>query len=375
MKKLEIFDKRIIMEKNDSIHNYFAWPSVATLRDGCLAVVASGFRLGHICPFGKSVISYSYDSGRTWTEPTPVIDTILDDRDSGILTFGEKNVIVTSFNNSLDFQKKSIFDDDDTSDYVRAYIAYAEKYPEMENSQLGSEFKFSRDGGKTFEKKIYKSQVTSPHGPMVTKDGRVIYIGNVFNDYSRIESWEIDTETGNMTKLGEVPPIEGNSLPSYEPHAIELNDGSIMLVIRSEHQPENATWQNCYDLFSLYISKSSDGGKTWSNPCPIVLDEESSKEITFSNVGAPPHVMRHSSGALLLSCAARISPMGLRILKSTDEGKTWEAFLLTDDIPFTADFGYPATAELSDGSLYTVWYQHSMLDKPAVIYGAHWNFL
>ena len=44
------------------------------------------------------------------------------------------------------------------------------------------------------------------------------------------------------------------------------------------------------------------------------------------------------------------------------------------DVPDTADLGYPATTELADGSLYTVWYQHSALGEPAIIYGAHWTF-
>ena len=67
-------------------------------------MVASGFRLRHLCPFGKAVIAYSEDAGETYTQPAPVIDTVLDDRDSGIVPFGEKQVIVTSFNNTVEDQ-------------------------------------------------------------------------------------------------------------------------------------------------------------------------------------------------------------------------------------------------------------------------------
>ncbi len=375
MKHVNLIEKKIIMEKPDSLHNYFAWPSVTLLRDGSLAAVASGFRLDHVCPFGKSVISYSYDEGKTWSEPAPVIDTILDDRDAGILNFGKNDVIFTSFNNSIAFQKGNAGEREGADfDYMRAYLAKASAYPELEKAHLGSTFKFSRDGGKTWEKKIHLSPVTSPHGPMETKDGRLVYIGNVFRDYKAgLESWEIDGKTGEMTKLGFVPPIEGGRLPSQEPHAIALADGSILLVIRTEHQPPNCSWQNAYDLFTLYTSVSTDGGRTFSVPTPIVLDEESRKELPFDNVGAPPHLMRHSSGALILSCGARIAPRGIRILKSTDEGKTWTAYMLHDDMPDTADHGYPATTELPDGSLYTVWYQHPALGEPAVIYGATWK--
>ena len=78
---------QVIMSNPASRHNYFAWPSVARLQNGRIAVVASGFRLVHVCPFGKAVISYSEDEGRTYTFPAPVIDTPLDDRDAGILAF------------------------------------------------------------------------------------------------------------------------------------------------------------------------------------------------------------------------------------------------------------------------------------------------
>ena len=147
-----------------------------------------------------------------------------------------------------------------------------------------------------------------------------------------------------------------------------------MLIIRTEHQPANPTWRNAYDLFTMYESISEDGGRTWSVPAPITLTEESAAELEHGAIGAPPHLMRHSEGYLILSCSARLRPFGINILVSRDEGKTWEVYVLTHDVPDTADLGYPATTELADGSLYTVWYQHSALDEPAIIYGAHWTF-
>ncbi len=373
MKHLNLLEKKIIMQKPDSMHNYFGWPTVARLQDGRLAAVASGFRFDHVCPFGKTVISYSYDEGKTWTELMPVIDTILDDRDGGILAYGENGVIVTSFNNRLSYQKQSAGTREGTNyDYMRAYLAHASKFPELEEAAFGSTFKMSRDGGKTFGP-LLRSPVTAPHGPIALADGRVIYIGNVFErSPSLLESWELK-EDGSMEKLGTVPPIEGGSLPSEEPHAIELSDGRILLIIRTEHQPEHPTWQNAYELFTVYQSISEDGGRTFSVPEPLCLVTDDDPEFDACNLGAPPHLFRHSSGALLLATATRLRPLGIHILISRDEGESWEACVLTHDVPDTADLGYPATCELSDGSLYTVWYQHPTLGEPAVIYGAHWT--
>ena len=66
MKHLDTQPARIVCNNPDSVFGYFGWPSVARLPDGTLAVAASGFRLRHVCPFGKGVICYSRDEGRPW---------------------------------------------------------------------------------------------------------------------------------------------------------------------------------------------------------------------------------------------------------------------------------------------------------------------
>jgi len=45
------------MQKPDSHYNDFCCPTAARLQNGRIAVVASGFRMNHLCPFGKPVIS------------------------------------------------------------------------------------------------------------------------------------------------------------------------------------------------------------------------------------------------------------------------------------------------------------------------------
>ena len=111
MKIRLLSEPRVILSNPDGIHNYFGWPSVARLQDGTLAAVASGFRLAHVCPFGKSVMIRSSDEGKTWSPPEIIIDTPLDDRDSGIVPFGKCGVIVTSFNNTVAFQRGANPDD------------------------------------------------------------------------------------------------------------------------------------------------------------------------------------------------------------------------------------------------------------------------
>ena len=59
MRTETIGEARVILQNPDSKHNYFGWPSVARLQNGDLAVVCSGYRCGHVCPFGKTVMAIS----------------------------------------------------------------------------------------------------------------------------------------------------------------------------------------------------------------------------------------------------------------------------------------------------------------------------
>ena len=94
--EIELIGKpKVIMSNPHSKHGYFAWPTAVRLQNGKIAVGASGYRLEHICPFGKSVASFSSDNGETYTLPAPVIDTPLDDRDAGILSLGNGRMLMT----------------------------------------------------------------------------------------------------------------------------------------------------------------------------------------------------------------------------------------------------------------------------------------
>lgn len=162
--KLNVSPATIICQNPTSPHSYFAWPSIARLQDGRLAMVTSGFRLRHICPFGKGVISYSSDEGQSWTNPTPIIDTPLDDRDCGICTFGEKGVFVSCFNNSTEFQRKFTKEDTPVSAYINSYLDLVDQSGKAD-AYLGSTFVISQDGGNTFGD-VQIAPVSSPHGPL-----------------------------------------------------------------------------------------------------------------------------------------------------------------------------------------------------------------
>ena len=110
-----------------------------------------------------------------------------------------------------------------------------------------------------------------------------------------------------------------------------------------------------------YTTFSQDGGKTWSVPQNI------------GAVGAPPHLLLHSSGAIVMVTGRRIAPFGQRAYISYDGGKTWsDPIAVGEDAP-DWDLGYPSSVELSDGSIFTVYYQKFPGDKYNSILSTRWE--
>lgn len=354
----------VIQSNPDGKHKYFGWPTVARLKNGVIAVGSSGNRLRHICPFGKAMISFSYDDGATFTHPTPVIDTPLDDRDCGLAPFGKSGLIVTSFNNTVAFQRRQLKMTASNDEYIKAYLDTVT--PGEEAKYLGSEYVISRDNGVTFGE-VKKAPVTSPHGPCETCDGRVIYVGRAYaasdsrSDTDLIHCAEMD-ENGDFRVIGTVPPIYvgGQKAMSCEPHAICLADGTLVCHIRVQSYPDVQL-----GLFTVFQTESTDGGVTWSEPRQLLGDKG----------GAPAHLMMHSSGVLVSVYGYREAPYGIRAALSRDGGKTWQTDLDVLPEASSPDLGYPSSVELSDGSILTVYYVRPEKDSPAIVMGQRWTII
>ena len=350
---------KVIMSNYNSKHNYFGWPSVIRLDNGKIVVGASGYRLEHICPFGKGVIAFSDNNGETFTSPAPIIDTCLDDRDVGLCKFGDGGVIVTSFNNTRKMQRSH---NEDNNPLMKAYInAYLDLISdEDENAVIGSTFRVSLDGGVTFGE-IYRCPVTSPHGPVQISDGRILWMGYVFNTEDRaddfcehLELYEINVENGECNYIARVPDIyeNGNRITPSEPYMIELDDGTLLCHIRSE---EN---------FSTYQTVSTDKGITWSVPRKLLSD--------FG--GAPCHIIKHTSGLLCSLYGYRQEPFEIRAMFSSDNGENWDTDHTVYVNGISDDIGYPCTVELDDSTLLTVFYaKENNEESPCVIMMQKWK--
>ncbi len=346
-----IGNEKIIMSDPDGAHPYFAWPTVVKLQNGGVAVGASGFRVEHICPFGKAVIAFSEDEGKNYTAPQIVIDTVLDDRDTGLTVFGENGLIVTSFTKDIETLREKMPQTQECIDYINSVSA------DDENAAKGVNFRISTDCGRTFGK-LCKSPVSSPHGPAVLNDGSVLWVGRILGIHNHIEAHIIDTENGEMTLRGDMKLYEYEEFRDtyfYEPHAIQLPDGKIICHLRAENKDKT--------LFTLFQTESTDNGVSWSKPRQILRDDS----------GAPSHLFRHSSGILIAAFSHREMPFGIHVILSADGGKNWSEEYAVYENHYTDDLGYPATAELDDGSLLTVFYAKDNEESPAVIRQQKWK--
>lgn len=327
---------------------YFGWPTVARLDDGTLVVASSGLRAEHVCPFGKTVVNISTDDGRTWTPPRVIQDSMIDDRDAGIVNLGGGKLLVSWFRS-------------DTRKYADAgWLPEAERKTWNDvfkdwtdatvESLLGSWVMLSDDAGATWGEPV-RVPVSAPHGPVRLKNGDLLYLGKrygTWNDMGESVITAARSDDGGRTwdMLGSVPVHPDTDPVNYhEPHVVELPSGRLIGMIRIQHHSGKTLDAAGIPHFSIMQTESDDGGRTWTTARPLGFH------------GSPPHIIRHSSGVLILTYGYRQAPFGQRVAFSHDDGKTWEHdWILRDDGP-DGDLGYPATVELADGSLFSVYYQ------------------
>ena len=343
-----------IYHNPNSFFKYCGWPTVCKDDEGTLYAVCSGFRAAHVCPFGKTVLFKSFDEGKTWSVPMVVNDTYLDDRDAGITCLGGKTMLVSWFSHPTEVyltQYKEHIENSwhGSASVLDMYASIPEKH-----EKGGSFVRISHDGGFSWGETL-KVPVNTPHGPVLKKDGKLLYFGKECYSAGEetphvISAWESADGGKTWSKLGEVPiPMDTVLDNFHEPHAIELSGGRILGIIRAENLKTSTT-------FTMYKTYSNDGGKTWSECTPMGIS------------GSPPHLLRHSSGAIILTYARREAVFSERAIIPYDEGESWSEELVLR-ASSSSDIGYPSSVELSDGSVLTAYYhQYENDDFPSLLY-------
>lgn len=327
---------------------YIGWPSIVTAANGDLVVVFSGDRDWHVCPWGKIFLTRSADGGKTWSQPEIVVDTPLDDRDAGLVRLPNGDLLL-SFNASLAFDNPEV-------ERYRKYQEHAGTLtPETRQEWMGTWTRISSDNGRTWGP-FLKAPTSTPHGPTALKNGEILYVRpSVFSSDNQGKTW---------TKIAKIEPDPSEWKSRYaflsEQHAVEGADGTIIALSRYASKGGNSD-------IELRQIESTDAGETWSQPRKTGMN------------GYPAHLLRLENDWLLATYGRRVAPMGQRAAISKDNGKTWatdQEILLSNAAEQGAgDLGYPSSAQLPDGSIWTVYYQvenTSDGEFPALM-GTHWK--
>ena len=126
--------------------------------------------------------------------------------------------------------------------------------------------------------------------------------------------------------------------PEYyfvEPAMVLLASGRLICHMR-----------NCSQTGHLWQVVSDDGGETWTAP------------VMTPMWGWPAHMVQLPDGRVLSVYGHRRKPFGIRATLSTDGGESWDyedEIIIRDDLVNRA-IGYPVSAILGDGSLFTVYW-------------------
>ncbi|MEI6971355.1 MAG: sialidase family protein [bacterium] len=127
--------------------SYFGWPTVARLDDGTLLVASSGLRSEHVCPYGKTVLNVSKDDGRTWSPPRVIQDSLIDDRDAGIVNLGGGKVLASWFrSDTRGYANESWIPEAERNTWPQVLATWTD---DRVNALLGSWVMLSEDGGAT----------------------------------------------------------------------------------------------------------------------------------------------------------------------------------------------------------------------------------
>ena len=275
------FKKEGIVYRAEGIpFRYQGWPTVARDEDGNLYAACSGYRSSHICPMGKNLLFISRDGGERWSCPLVINDTWFDDRDAGLTYLGGGRMLMTYFHNDHElytgrWREGTLKEADDTA--RGAVEAILDSYPSLplEEGAEGAFVKISDNYGLNWSDSI-PVPISAPHGPVLTRSNRLLYLGRRMGvEGDHIDLYESFDQGESFDFVSTVPDNpEIDIAKPYEPHIVELPDGTLVGAIRIERIEPGKTKE-----LTIYMTYSYDGGKSFTVPTPTGIN------------GTPPHLL------------------------------------------------------------------------------------
>ena len=358
-----------VISRPDDKFGYFGFANITKLDDGRLLLSCSGLRMHHLCPFGKAVLMFGTPDASKWGLPQVLRDSHLDDRDCSVLNMGNGKLMAAWFNWKEEMYFKRPFyqmlnDSTTNEDYIQIIAHLRSLDIETQEKDYGSWICMSYDNGFTWGEPN-RCEIASFHGPMMLNDGSVLYLGKDIDGKETggtNRAYRSTNDGKTWEYVSDIPLAEGITyLNLVDPHGVQLPNGRIICHIRYQ----NSQNPELYGRFSVFQTISDNNGKTWTIPEPLGV------------IGSPPHLIRHSSGALISVYGRRDKPYGESAMVSLDDGETWIKEIILRDDTKDPDLGFPSSVELPDGSIYTIYYQYNerngKKDTKASIMATKWR--
>lgn len=353
---------------------YIGWPTACLRKNGELLAVFSGDRDAHVCPFGKVQMIRSMDLGESWSVAQTICNTQLDDRDAGIVELPNGDLVVAWFTSVAymgSIRDRSKLKPGSPQFY---WWLHDEKLPHaVKQEWLGYFTTRSSDGGKTWEAPV-KTHGSANHGPIVLKDGRLLMVGRRWLGDGTSAVWkegkhELTVEESRdngrswqlIAMIEPTPPDEIGQF--HEPHLVETDDGRLVAQFRFHAKPAPGAKHRDEAQCKLRQAESRDGGKTWTRMVPTEMQ------------GYPPHLIKLRGGRLLTVYGRRLGPgFGEYACLSDDHGRTWD---VANEIKlaghFNGDLGYPASVQLPDDTILTIYYQAEKQGEQTCLMATKWR--
>ena len=332
---------------------YACFPTLVRGENGQLVTrFATRVQASHIDPRGGYASLVSADEGETW-HPTQeaVVDPAWMDQEGRIIIPAAHGWRYAPADQRGALEERGL----EVRDVPDGSVAYAE----------GCIVRTSVDRGRTFTEQEIEipSQALVMNfydiASMLRYDEEIIMRAVYGRPVARVPFYEVwllrSEDNGESWDFLTLASDPGEKVGLGETALLKMPGGDLIALMRSEPVRERKY---------LYLSRSRDAGKTWSEP------------VNTGIHGHPPHLLPLRSGEIMCTYGYREDPMGIRAVLSHDEGYTWSAstpkVLRADGCGRGGDLGYPVTVQRADDSLFTIYY-FTGADGITYIAGSFWE--
>lgn len=319
---------------------YAAWPSLVRAGNGDLLLAFTRTER-HVSPDGAIVLMRSHDDGHTWTGPTVLYDSPIDDRESGFTVLPDGTILAHLWSTHWTREVyEASYAPHYPPDVLQRWIAQVEQPAYRAADSLhGGWVSTSTDNGHTWSVPVRGPD--SIHGGIALQDGTLL-VASYRTHEGGVGVYKAASASSPWHHVATVRSPHPGRLRFGEPHVVQLPSGRILMMIR----PTAIPYDDRAEFLYLWETYSDDGGQTWAPPFETPL------------WGFPPHLTLLHDGHVLATYGHRRPPYGQRAALSPD-GLTWDPdqeIILRDDAP-DGDLGYPASLEIAPDTILTVYYQ------------------